>query len=220
MIGATRVIWSRPMKAATSGRAPGRSRAKRCAMQPATISFCPWRRLRRPRCACASRMWPIDSSFDESMNEQVLTMTTSACAASGTTCMPAWCRWPTMISLSTRFLAQPREMRLTLIIAERGRWYGPKKKPRQGAAARRRRLPSSFGGLGGPGLPGALLPAFFVGQVALSFDYFVVLLAHEMKSGRDRMFPSGLCESSTAQGRVHPDGYRAAECQTASSWPS
>src|SRR3954467_12701347 len=61
-------------------------------------------------------MWPIDSSLDESMNEQVLTITTSAFSASGTTIMPAWWRWPTMISLSTRFLAQPREMRLTLII--------------------------------------------------------------------------------------------------------
>src|SRR3954468_23758219 len=65
-------------------------------------------------------MWPIDSSFDESMNEQVLTMTTSAFSASGMTAMPAWCRWPTMISLSTRFLAQPREMRLTLIMRRKG----------------------------------------------------------------------------------------------------
>src|SRR4051812_43096722 len=62
-------------------------------------------------------MWPIDSSLDESMKEQVLTMTTSAFSASGMTVMPAWCKWPTMISLSTRFLAQPREMRLTLIMA-------------------------------------------------------------------------------------------------------
>jgi hypothetical protein len=116
MIGATWVTWSRPMKASTSGIAPGRSLAKRCAMQPATISFCSLRRLRRPRCWCTSRMWPIDSSFEESMNEQVLTMTTSAFSASGMTCMPAWCRWPTMISLSTRFLAQPSEMRLTLIM--------------------------------------------------------------------------------------------------------
>src|ERR1041384_124002 len=61
-------------------------------------------------------MCPIDSSLDESMNEQVLTMTTSAFSASGITVIPAWCRWPTMISLSTRFLAQPREMRLTLIM--------------------------------------------------------------------------------------------------------
>jgi len=37
--------------------------------------------------------------FEESMKEQVLTMTTvRASSASGTTCMPAWCRWPTMIS--------------------------------------------------------------------------------------------------------------------------
>src|SRR5688572_15967068 len=60
----------------------------------------------------------MDSSLEESMNEQVLTMTTSAFSASGITAMPAWCRWPTMISESTRFLAQPREMRLTLIMQE------------------------------------------------------------------------------------------------------
>jgi hypothetical protein len=81
-------------------------------------------------------MWLIDSSFDESRNEQVLTITTSADAVSGTTSMPACCRWPTMISLSTRFLAQPREMRLTLII---GGLSGAEseKKPRRAAAAGR-----------------------------------------------------------------------------------
>src|SRR3954464_2827584 len=77
-------------------------------------------------------MWPIDSSLDESMKEQVLTMTTSAFSASGMTTMLAWCRWPTMISLSTRFLAQPREMRLTLSIewerARRVRGNRPKAK--------------------------------------------------------------------------------------------
>ena len=40
MIGATWVIWSRPMKASTSGIEPGRSLEKRWDMQPATISFC------------------------------------------------------------------------------------------------------------------------------------------------------------------------------------
>lgn len=50
------------------------------------------------------------------MNEHVLTITTSARSASGITCIPAPCRWPTIISLSTRFLAQPSEIRLTLIM--------------------------------------------------------------------------------------------------------
>src|SRR5215510_11642999 len=72
-------------------------------------------------------MWPIDSSLDESMNEHVLTITTSAFSASGMTDMPAWWRWPTMISLSTRFLAQPREMRLTLMdITKRRPAAGPR----------------------------------------------------------------------------------------------
>ena len=58
------------------------------------------------------------------MNEQVFTITTSAWSASGTTLMPAWCRWPTMISESTRFFAQPSETRLTLAMEKQKRRSG------------------------------------------------------------------------------------------------
>ena len=54
------------------------------------------------------------------MNEQVFTITTSASSASGMTRIPALWRWPTIISLSTRFLAQPSEMRLTVIMPALG----------------------------------------------------------------------------------------------------
>ena len=48
------------------------------------------------------------------MNEQVLTIITSACAASFVISMPSFMSEPSMISASTRFLAQPSEMRPTL----------------------------------------------------------------------------------------------------------
>src|SRR5574344_2033368 len=63
-------------------------------------------------------LW-MDSSLADWRNEQVLTMTASAFSASGMRVMPDFWRWPTMISLSTRFFAQPREMRLTVIMRER-----------------------------------------------------------------------------------------------------
>ena len=44
------------------------------------------------------------------MNEQVLTITTSACPASLVISKPACNRVPSMISASTRFLAQPSEI--------------------------------------------------------------------------------------------------------------
>src|SRR2546422_9958901 len=47
------------------------------------------------------------------MKEQVLTITTSAFLASLMISMPAPSREPSMISASTRFLAQPREIRPT-----------------------------------------------------------------------------------------------------------
>src|SRR5581483_4215264 len=50
------------------------------------------------------------SSCAESMNEQVLTITTSASAASLVISMPPFIREPSMISASTRFFAQPREI--------------------------------------------------------------------------------------------------------------
>ena len=50
MIGAICVSWSSPMKASTSGIEVRNSPAKRCAMQPATISFCArWRRMNAAR---------------------------------------------------------------------------------------------------------------------------------------------------------------------------
>src|SRR4051812_6341060 len=121
-------------------------------------------------------MCPMDSSFEESMKEHVFTMTTSAFSASGITCMPAWCRWPIMISLSTRFFAQPREMRLTLIMWDCGA---------NGAQPTRRRPKNKNGGqkdrrdrsreptralllFGGDF--GARLLAFEIGGAAFAFD--------------------------------------------------
>ena len=81
------------MKASTSSFSDeDKSLEKRWDMQPATISFCSLRRFFMPRFWWTSRMWPMDSSFEESINEHVLTMTTSAFSASGMTTMPAWCR--------------------------------------------------------------------------------------------------------------------------------
>src|SRR5664279_686492 len=91
-----------------------------------------------------------------------------------------------MISLSTRFLAQPREMRLTLIMTcptadlrgqkSRGEW------PRPNGGA----IPSGLGGLGDLGhfgLSGTHLQALLVGEATLLLDPFVVLLAHGMELG-------------------------------------
>ena len=50
------------------------------------------------------------SSCAESMNEQVFTMTTSASAASFVISTPSLSSEPSMISASTRFLAQPSEI--------------------------------------------------------------------------------------------------------------
>src|SRR5476649_419902 len=116
MIGAICVSWSRPMKASTSGIEARNSPAKRCAMQPATISFCArWRRC-IPRSRLALRMAPMLSSLAASMKEQVLTIITSASSGLGVSAMPALCKWPAMISESTRFFAQPRETRPTLMV--------------------------------------------------------------------------------------------------------
>src|SRR6478736_9593762 len=171
MIGATFVTWSRPMKASTSScNSEDRSFEKRCDMQPATMSFCSLRRFFIPLFWWTSRMWPIDSSLEESMKEPVLTMTTSAFSASGMTTMPAWCKWPTMISLSTRFLAQPREMRLTLIM-------GYKKQRRAGKGARFGRGNGPGGlllGLADSGLE-AGIAALVVSDAAFLFDVLVEL---------------------------------------------
>src|SRR5882762_7834794 len=115
-------------------------------------------------------MWPINSSLDESMNEQVLTMTTSAFSASGMTAMPAWCRWPTMISLSTRFFAHPREMRLTLImvaIKTKARRVGR-------ALSGSETGPGLLLGLGDLGLQGGIA-TLVVSEAAFLFDVLVGL---------------------------------------------
>ena len=70
------------------------------------------------------------SSLAESMNEQVLTISTSASAGSDVISIPASCMWPIMISESIKFLAQPSEMRPTLVDV----WVGVDtvlEKPRQ-----------------------------------------------------------------------------------------
>src|SRR3954470_22852835 len=53
-------------------------------------------------------MASIDSSFAESMKAQVLITSTSASSARAVTCIPCCRTLPSMISASTRFLAQPR----------------------------------------------------------------------------------------------------------------
>ena len=65
------------------------------------------------------------------MNEQVLTITTSAAAASLVISTPSLISEPSMISASTRFLAQPREIRPTfngrseiLLLMKTGSIYG------------------------------------------------------------------------------------------------
>ena len=76
-------------------------------MQPLTISF--WSGLLvRPRCWCAWRIASIDSSLAESMNAQVFTTRTSASSARDVISIPRCKTLPSMISASTRFLAQPR----------------------------------------------------------------------------------------------------------------
>src|SRR4051812_26514405 len=76
-------------------------------MQPVTI-----RRLQLPSvlCRAISRIVSIDSCFAESMNAQVLTIRTSASAASGVSSWPACCDSPSITSESTRFFGQPSEI--------------------------------------------------------------------------------------------------------------
>src|SRR6185369_5129806 len=75
-------------------------------MQPVTIS-----RLQLPSvlCRAISRMVSIDSCFAESMNAQVLTISTSASPASCVSSWPPCCASPSITSESTRFFGQPRE---------------------------------------------------------------------------------------------------------------
>ncbi len=91
----------------------GSSSRKRWGRQPETIN--PWRRLRASRISPDSRMASTLSSCAASMNEQVLTITTSASAGSLVISTPSFMSDPSMISASTRFLAQPKEMSPTLI---------------------------------------------------------------------------------------------------------
>src|SRR5208283_3853123 len=112
------------------------------------------------------------------MNEQVLMMTTSASLASGITRMPACWIWPTMISLSTRFFAHPREMRLTVIIE------GSDRQAQERRPARLALRPAAFAKrLFRHGLCRGPLrhpPAFEIGMAAFPFDDFVVLSAHKV----------------------------------------
>src|SRR5256885_1830596 len=84
---------------------------QRWGRQPETIK--PWPRFLAARNSADSRIVSTLSSWAASMNEQVLTMTASAEAASLVTSTPALSNFPSMISASTRFLAQPREIRPT-----------------------------------------------------------------------------------------------------------
>src|SRR5207244_12247508 len=105
------------MNASTSGSASRNSLENRCDMQPLTINF--WFvRLFKPRCWCASRIASIDSSLAESMNAQVLITRTSASSAREVISIPRASTLPSMISASTRFLAQPRLIIPTLVLID------------------------------------------------------------------------------------------------------
>src|ERR1043166_9725473 len=76
-------------------------------MQPATTRRCTPRPLR----STTSRIVSIDSYLAASMKPQVLTITTSAASRSFVISTSDSSRsWPSMISLSTRFFGQPREI--------------------------------------------------------------------------------------------------------------
>src|ERR1700677_1107427 len=116
-----------PIKASTSGRSLGRSSRKRCGRQPETMR--PWAGLVWERTSADSRMASMLSSCAASIKEQVFTMTTSAWRASLVISSPLLSRDPSIISASTRFLAQPREINPTrtgafLVFVVTGIGYG------------------------------------------------------------------------------------------------
>src|ERR1035437_3295055 len=100
-----------PMNASTSGISFGSSSRKRCGRQPETMTA--WPRWFASRNSTDSKIVSTLSSCAESMKEQVLTMTASACAASLVISTPPLSSKPSMISASTRFLAQPSEIKPT-----------------------------------------------------------------------------------------------------------
>src|SRR5438105_4779192 len=107
----TCATWSMPMNASTSGRSLGNSPRNLCGKQPETINA--WPRFCASRTCADSRIVSILSSWAASMNAHVLTITASALAASLTISRPSFSNEPSMISVSTRFLAQPSEIRPT-----------------------------------------------------------------------------------------------------------
>ena len=108
---ATCATWSMPMNASTSGISLGSSSRNRCGRQPETMTA--WPRLAAARNSTDSKIVSTLSSCAESMKEQVLTMTASARVASLVISTPLLRSEPSMISASTRFLAQPREINPT-----------------------------------------------------------------------------------------------------------
>ena len=86
---------------------PCSSAPYRFTMQPATRSR---RTPPDPLRAATSRMVSIDSCLASSMKAQVLTITVSASSSERTISCPCEANSPSMISLSTRFLAQPRQI--------------------------------------------------------------------------------------------------------------
>src|SRR5438128_3857647 len=103
------------MNASTSGSDWRSSLENRCDMHPLTISFC-CDLLLKPRCRCASRIASIDSSLAESMNAHVFITRTSASCALAVISIPCCKTLPSMISASTRFLAQPRLIIPTFVL--------------------------------------------------------------------------------------------------------
>src|ERR1035437_3892555 len=100
-----------PMNASTSGISFGSSSRKRCGRQPETMTA--WPRWFASRNSTDSRIVSTLSSCAESMKEQVLTMRASTCAASFVISTQPLSSKPSMISASTRFLAQPSEIKPT-----------------------------------------------------------------------------------------------------------
>ena len=66
-------------------------------------------------CAACKISW-TDSSLAASINVQVLTTMTSACAGSSVNCHCAFCNNPIIISASTKFFEQPRLITATCFI--------------------------------------------------------------------------------------------------------
>lgn len=107
-----------------------------------------------------------------------------------------------MISESTRFLAQPREMRLTVITDYGSGRVAKTKNGGQRPPRGEGRSGANLLFLRGGGELGADFLALEVGGAAFPFDVLVQLLAHVGVKDERAMFQSGAGESSAAPPRI------------------